>query len=288
MNELELLRDFGAQTRLPEPAELAGARDRVLAALTQEPGSTQGRGSARTWRFVRGGVTVAAAAAIAAAALVVTHVTASPPVLTARLTAEQILDRAAAAVLEQPTVIPRPDQFVYHKTYDSGAIQQSWISVDGTRNGLIAENHGPREIVKGCAPGHRCTPVPDYYPSIPATRSGILAWLRQLRGIDIPDTPAGYGSAAADALDFVYLTSAQQHALYRFLAESRKFTAVPSIRDALGRPGVGVAWTIDDVRYTLIFDAKSYVYLGFSEGLPHSGAAIETVAIVDHVGDLPR
>jgi hypothetical protein len=109
-----------------------------------------------------------------------------------------------------------------------------------------------------------------------------------VRGISVPDTPAGYGSAAADALNFVYLTPAQQHALYQFLADSRKFTAVPSIRDALGRPGVGVAWTIDDVTFTLIFDAKNYAYLGTSQGLPHSGNAIETIAIVDRVGELPR
>jgi hypothetical protein len=282
MNELEMLREAGAQTRLPEPAELAAARARVLA------GVTRGRESTRSRRLVLGGVTVAAAAAITAAVLVVTRAPAAPPVITARLTAEQVLDRAAAAALKQPAVRPRPDQFVYHKAYDSGRQQQSWISVDGTRNGLITEDIGLRETVKGCAAGHRCTPVPDYFPSIPATRAGILTWLGQLRGVDIPDTAAGYGSAAADALDFVYLTPAQQHALYRFLAESHKFTAVPFIRDALGRPGVGVAWTIDDVRFTLIFDAKNYAYLGFSEGLPHSGAAIEKIAIVDRVGELPR
>src|SRR6266702_8322379 len=164
MNELEMLRDLGAQTRLPEPAELAAARARVLA------GVTRGRGSARGRRLVIGGVTVAAAAAIAAAVLVSARTPAAPPVISARLTAEQVLDRAAAAALKQPTVKPRPDQFVYHKEYDSGAIQQSWISVDGTRNGLITEDIGLRETVKGCAPGHRCTPVPHYFPSIPATR----------------------------------------------------------------------------------------------------------------------
>jgi Sigma-70, region 4/Sigma-70 region 2 len=71
-----------------------------------------------------------------AAALVFTWAPASPPATIARLTAEQVLDRAAAAALKQPTVIPRPDQFVYHKEYDSGQIHQTWISVDGTRNGL--------------------------------------------------------------------------------------------------------------------------------------------------------
>jgi len=290
MNELEMLRELGAQTRLAEPAELAAARDRVLAGVTseRERGGARGHGGARGRRVVRGGVTVAAAAAIAAAALVVTRMTAGPPVIAARLTAEQVLDRAAAAALKQPTVIPRPDQFVYHKTYDSGAIQQSWISVDGTRDGMIFENNGPRGPWPGCAPGHRCTPVPDYFPSIPTTRAGIVAWLARVRKTNVPDTPAGYGSAAADALDFVYLTPAQQHALYRFLAQSHKFTAVPFIRDGLGRPGVGVAWTLNDVRFTIIFDAKTYLYLGFSEGFPRSGAAIEKIAIVDRVGEVPR
>jgi hypothetical protein len=279
MNELELLRELGAQTPLPEPAELAGARDRVLAGVTPEPRSTRSR------RFALGGVTAAAAAV--AAALVFTWAPASPPATIARLTAEQVLDRAAAAALKQPTVIPRPDQFVYHKMYDSGQIHQTWISVDGTRDGLTITD-GLRGVLPGCAPGHRCTPVPDYFPSIPATRADLVAWLARVRQSGVPDTPAGYGSAVGDALDRVYLTPAQQHALYTFLARSHKFTAVPFIRNPLGRPGVGVAWTLNDVTFTLVFDARSYAYLGFSEGSPRSGAVIERIAIVDRAGELPR
>lgn len=145
-----------------------------------------------------------------------------------------------------------------------------------------------RESCRAARPGHRCTPVPDYFPSIPATKPGIVAWLARVRKAGVPDTPAGYGSAAADALDVVYLTPAQQHALYTFLARSRKFTAVPFIRDPLGRPGVGVAWTLNDVTFTLVFNAKTYRYLGLSQGFPHGGSAIEKIAIVDRVGDLPR
>ncbi len=61
-----------------------------------------------------------------------------PGVQTARLTAAEVLDRAAASALARPTVVPRPGQFVYWKTVDSGhGIAETWHSVDGSRNGFV-------------------------------------------------------------------------------------------------------------------------------------------------------
>lgn len=156
MNDLDLIRDSAPEAPLLTLSELSIPRERVLAV-------TQGRhafrhGPAR--RIVIGGVTVAAAAAITAGVLVGTKGT-TPVVVTvpAKLTAREVLDRAASAALKEPVVVPQDDQFVYAKVVGPGGVAElSWLSVDGTRNGLTESPMNgkmQKSVQLGCVNGVR-------------------------------------------------------------------------------------------------------------------------------------
>ena len=171
MNDLDLVRELTIpDAPLLLPAELAGARQRVLA---QIPARRPPRRHRRRMRpVVLAAVTAGAAAAVAAGFLAGTRAPGRPaapapsPAADAHLTAVQVLDRAAAAALAEPAVIPRPEQFVYTEV-DEGApgtagsvIVQTWLSVDGTRNGLsvTTAGHGKTSSTQllGCSGGqHR-------------------------------------------------------------------------------------------------------------------------------------
>ena len=159
MNDLELLRECAPDAPLPSITELSASRERVLAGM-------QGRhafrhGPAR--RIAIGGVTVAAAAAITAGVLVggTTPAVVTVPVM---LTAREVLDHAATAALRETTVVPREDQFVYTKDVSpGGVVQLSWLSVDGTRNGLTESPVNGRlqkSVQLGCVNGSRTYRLP--------------------------------------------------------------------------------------------------------------------------------
>src|ERR1700748_36045 len=156
MNDLDLIRDFAPDAPLLSLSELSVPRERVLT-------ETQGRHAFRrgpAWRIVLGGVTVAAAAAITAGMLAGTHRTA-PALVTvpAKLTAREVLEHAASAALKEPAVVPRDDQFVYTKVVGGGGVvEQSWLSVGGTRNGLTESPMNgklQKSVQLGCFNGAR-------------------------------------------------------------------------------------------------------------------------------------
>jgi hypothetical protein len=57
-------------------------------------------------------------------------------------------------------------------------------------------------------------------------------------------------------------------AVYRFLATVPGLTVIHNVRDAAGRPGVGLAWSLGRSRAMNIFDPRTYVYLGAQPGEP--------------------
>jgi hypothetical protein len=168
MNDLDLIRDFAPEAPLLSNSELSEARHRVLTTIARgraasasgvrPPRAELRPGLAR--RIAIGGVTVAAAAAITAGVLVATNRT-TPAVVTvpATLTAREVLNQAAAAALRQHAVVPREDQFVYTKDVSpGGVVQLSWLSVDGTRNGLTESPMNGRlqkSVQLGCVNGVR-------------------------------------------------------------------------------------------------------------------------------------
>ncbi len=168
MNDLEVLRECVPDAPLLSSAELSEARHRVLTTIARgraasasgvrPPRAELRPGLAR--RIVIGGVTVAAAAAITAGVLAGTHRTTPAPVtVPATLTAREVLEHAATAALKEPAVVPRHDQFVFTKVVGlGGVVEQSWLSVDGTRNGLIEtpmNGKMQKTVQLGCVNGSR-------------------------------------------------------------------------------------------------------------------------------------
>ena len=317
MNDLELLRQLGDETRLPEPGETAAARARLLARLAQDP-------VARRRRLLSfGGVSVAAAA-VAAGVLITAPGGATSPggTISVHLTAKQVLDRAAAAALSEPTVIPQPDQFVYTKdTNDYGAatgvrslVSEYWHSVDGLRNSLITStltytdgrtSHSS-QIYPGCRNGHynsggtpapvvtpgqtvpsnpvsagACTAWPAFLPDMPTTASAMLRYLERTQGVK-PGDPASLFHAIAEMGSEYYLP-AQQAALYQLLATTPGLTVVQNVHDVAGRPGVGIQASVFNM--VLIFDPQTYASLGYN--FQGGGGATLQIAIVDQVDQLP-
>jgi hypothetical protein len=165
MNDLDLIRDFAPNAPLLSLSELSVPRERVLTEMqgrhafrpaAAERRRAKRRGPAR--RIVIGGVTVAAAAAITTGVLAGGK---TPAVVTvpAKLTAREVLEHAASAALKQPVVVPRDDQFVYTKVVGGGGVvEQSWLSVDGTRNGLTESPMNgklQKSVQLGCVNGAR-------------------------------------------------------------------------------------------------------------------------------------
>jgi len=131
----------------------------------------------------------------------------SPPragtVQAAQLTAVQVLDRAAASALGQPTTVPRPDQFIYWKTVGSlYGTAETWHSIDGSRNGLVL-SQGKKVMLWGCSDGwqtvqpdpgsglkpvtQRCIATPAYLPHMPASASEMQDYLARNFGSGLHD-----------------------------------------------------------------------------------------------------
>jgi len=243
------------------------------------------------------------------------------PVITV-LTAKQVLDSAATAALSHPGAAPRPDQFVYTKVGDGvGHVAQSWLSVDGSRNGLV-EAPGPdgTTTVLGCVNGNRqirlpgyngkpytgpakpkapvpldgpvvtepCTPQPAFLPALPTTASAMPAYLAKqgVRLNDINDLAKVVGGMFQSD----YLLPAQRAALYEFLATTPGLTLERNVKDVTGRPGIGVGWSFMGSKAMLVFDPGTYTLLGITtrgEQGQVGGAALLQMAITNQAGQQP-
>src|SRR5579862_124094 len=260
MNELELVRELDDEIALPEVSELSFGRETLL----------EGIASARRRR--RQGRLGLACAALAAAATVLILRSPPPrhhlPPASAGVTATQLLERAAFVVLHTAAPRPRGDQFVYTEVRAIGGgvtLTRSWLSVDGTRDSLIA-GHTLYGCVSGRlslphSAGRPCAPAPAYFPNMPTRASRMLAFLKRTQGVR-PSNLNDLAKTVGSMLDSDYVLPAQQAALFDFLAHTRGISLVPNVDDAAGRSGIGVRWSIGNTRSMLIFDPTSYRYLG--------------------------
>jgi hypothetical protein len=270
---------------------------------------------------------LAAAAAVAAAAVVAVTVLStgdrsSAPVgpATLRLTAVQVLDSAAAAALREPAVLPRPGQFYYLEVVAGGGwMTRTWRSVDGSRNGMeldITPQQAVqyRNVIHGCRGGkpavrlggdggnkrQSCRTQPAYLPGLPGPSSGMDEFLaRVMNGFSYgtPLTardlrnPVIRQKVVSHVLETNYLLPAQRAALYKYLAATAGLKVVADVPDATGRRGVAVTWPGPRFSGYLIFDPKTYAYLGMREVSTDGSIANDTTlvsaAIVDHVGQRP-
>jgi hypothetical protein len=306
----------------PDSAEAVSLYRQIV-----RPGASAGTAS-RPRRRITIAVLTGAVAAGVAAGLTLTLLPAGPhpggQQGSVYLTARQVLDKAAATALAEPVLVPRPDQFVYSKTWSPGGVYQSWLSVDGRRDSLVRFNGGrSSEVQLGCPNGHRqyrepgyngkpyhpgpganpkaqvpddgplvtvpCTPEPAYFPDMPTSSSLMPAYLAKIKGIRL-DNLNDLGKTVGEMLEKNYILPAQRSALYEFLATIPGLTVEHRVHDISGRPGVGIAWSFSGGRDMIILDPSSYALLGLDTwGVSGqaAGDALQQIALVDQAGQLP-
>jgi hypothetical protein len=277
MDELTMVRDLGRQVPLPDADRLAPARALLLAEVL-----TEARPRRRSRRLIAG-LTTAGLAAAAAAVLIV-----AAPAHQADPTPTDFLYAAADAVLAQPDVVPRPDQFVYVDfRMIGGKRYESWSSIDGKHDGLTDGPDG-RRIDRACPDGKPdaipeqgggCVPNPRYLPDMPADTDAMIAWLRERNP---NDSQANITNGIAKdimslSMNF-WLRSEQRAALYRAATQLPGLRLVPDSTDAAGRKGTGVTWERAEGDIMWIFDPATHILIG-------SPGYTSSMALVDKVGD---
>jgi hypothetical protein len=246
--------------------------------------------------------------------------------------AAEILQGAASHAQSQPALKVGDNQFIYVSSVsttrqlpqgegsDPGAgtvsarQRQIWLSVDGTRDGVLRER--PKSGVgswtnmplPGCRNGisintkggktfrQPCTPNANYRGDLPTDPKTMLALLYKLgTGTKNPRDQEAF-TAAGDLILQAYLAPSALAAVFGALAKIPGTTVVGNVADEAGRTGVAIAMTdVQGARTELIFDRQSHAFLGerqvevkTQDGLKagqvlYSMAQLQ-VAVVDEVG----
>ena len=206
-------------------------------------------------------------------------------------------------------------------------VQLSWLSVDGTRNGLTESPMNgklQKNVQLGCVNGSRkirtpgrdgkplkgghkpiplkspvpmdgpvvtvpCTPERAFFPDMPTTAAAMGPYLERTQGIH-RDNLNDLAKTVGFILNDDYILPAQRAALYQYLAATPGLTVERHVRDVSGRPGIGVVWHFYGSKAMNIFDPHTFAYLGMTtwgEQGQMGGAALVRTAIVDRAGELP-
>jgi hypothetical protein len=258
-------------------------------------------------RWLRPGLAAAAVATAVALTFVVTGNGGRSAPAPAASQATKLLQNIALAA--EKTAVPtgvRNDQYVYIReegaSLGSGkppaleplSRNEFWLSVDGTRPGLVNEPGMHNVPLAAGPPGSTDTRSYRYLQTLPTDPDQMLKWLRT----------HSTGGKSTDQNAFVEVETliagtlpppAVSAALYRAAAKIPGVVVVPDAVDAIGRHGVAVARVGDDKLLELIFDKKTYIYLGHREiaadttswqkkGQTVAMTAIEQRTIVDKPG----
>jgi hypothetical protein len=241
--------------------------------------------------------------------------------------ASGVLLLAAQHAEATPLAAARDNQFVYvesvevrsktgkdGKTRVEGPVRvRTWLSVDGTRDGLVTEDTGARTKLSGCRDGLRaetidrpdttpkvpCVPEPAYqHTDVPTDPDGLLTYLYDPGDnhdhyvwILEPGSRKGrYVKISEDQRAFMRLAGllwqnhspAVQAAAFRAAARIPGVELRPAVTDAAGRAGVAVTRTEIGVREELVFAPGTYAFLG------HNSIAAEyRVTGPEHTGQPP-
>jgi hypothetical protein len=315
-------------------AEIAAERDAgTTPRRATVPGSRRQPAVPRPRRLVRWGMAGAAlAAAATAAAIMLPSVLAGPPSSPARnarppsspagavrppATAAAVLLRAARATAAIPDLHPRPDQFIYTDSVSRYVTQhnrlfvtRAWLSADGWHGGLILQRwaastrwyHGLGQPDCRTLPHSNwnykanCPLPPAYVTNLPRT---LTAMKRYLLSSD-PRVPPAVGAMQA-IVSSLYQSLVPHRAaalMFRALSQIEGIKVINHATTLAGRNGIGVAayYPAHGTRYELIFDPRTYLYIGDSEIALNStympkgtvnGNAVLQIAVVDKAGQLP-
>ncbi|MCE6994675.1 CU044_5270 family protein [Saccharothrix sp. S26] len=306
MDDLHLLRELGDETPLPDQASLAPARAAFVAGLT--------RSRPRKRRTLAAASAIGLAAAVAATITLVPTTQPAPggQAISATTTssatpvepvtdAVRLLTFAAETARADPSAPPRPDQFVYTRsTAPGGAEREIWLSVDGTRDGVLKNPEPPEPIrLAGCVNGQRdvfkdpavvlgtepCDPRPAYRSDLPTDVDAMLAYL----DANASGAPGSVNARGKDILSLIneyLLPPLSRAALYEAATRIPGLSVVQDARDAAGRPGVGITWPVPEGSpkaqpVVIVFDAQTYDLLGTNFH------AITEQSVVDQAGQRP-
>ena len=312
MNDLDLMTGFRADTPPADQHTLNRAR----AAMFRAPAPPKSR---LAWRVVP--------AAGLAAALAVTGVVLRPggsaepppaaigprPVVKPLSESAKVLQLAAAEARREPLLPARDDQFVYVETIISFANSESngdgtagkylpaeprrrwaWLSVDGSQDGLAREAPVTSHTVP--SGGDNLSRTDGYRNDLPTDAKAMRVLLYSAQRGD-QSADAGAFKQVGGLLREQYVPPASVAALFDAAATIPGTTVVRQV-DMAGRHGVAVSRTEDGIRSDLIFDARTYHYLGerdvvvgssppFPKGVVIGSTAQLRIAVVDRAGQLP-
>lgn len=175
-------------------------------------------------------------------------------------------------------------------------LREAWISFDGSRQGRVREVTGKPRFVSA---GQRAGWVAAGSPPLPkagrvedSTLSGGGGFLdaadlptepaalrrlieaREIPGVEGPPGEAETFVLIGDMLRETYLPPAVRAAIYELTAELPGVELLGEVRDPVGRPGTGIAFTDRKrgTRQELIFDPDDSTLLGERVSIVRSGA----------------
>ncbi|MFF3376026.1 CU044_5270 family protein [Streptomyces sp. NPDC002680] len=232
-------------------------------------------------------------------------------------TATTLLENIALAAegTELPSGV-RDDQFVYIKsrvaylTYTNGGPgkldpvhdRETWLSVDGVRDGLLEEDKEGHEhqvlSFEGDLLPKPKTPSATSYRSLsklPTDPDKMLAWLYETVAKEVdneqPDKDYRAFVLFGDLIRETLMPPKVGAALYRAAAKIPGVEVVPDVKDAAGRTGIAVTRTgADGEEEQLIFDRKKYTFLGerlLDDGKLAGSSSVLERAVVDRTGQRP-
>ena len=222
-------------------------------------------------------------------------------------TATAVLDRIAQAAAAGPAVKVRPDQYFYVKAQVTGTSTfarsgevEGWIAQSQSKESLWRDNGHTEALQAGTVAsagfggpiiGLTMSAPPDmlsrdkllypsyaYLQSLPANPRQLLNLIqRQITPVGTDDVEAFL--AIGQLLSTTVLPSRTAAALYRAAALIPGVRVVPGATDALGRPGIGIAYTYVGVRdgFRLseewIFSTSTFQFLGARTSTTSTSAA---------------
>jgi hypothetical protein len=292
MTELELIEEMYAEVPGPTEARVAAVRARVLDEVTRpaQPGlrarPARGAGAGRglgpvTWPRLAwtGAVAVAVVILLILTGVVPLRGTPAQPA-----SAAELLDRAAAAALAQPSPTDRQliytRSVIYYATYPQhtgGPIghitvrQQEWqpptspngiyrtspCVVDGNPQGSGACNYQG-----GYAPGARAYSTYAGLRTLPTSADALLAYLAQIPSAGQNRYDREWLGANGIASLNPVLPPRFAAALFRAVTQIPGTALVPTATDAAGARGIGIARTAAGMRVELIFNPGTYRLIG--------------------------
>ncbi|WP_371749831.1 CU044_5270 family protein [Streptomyces sp. NBC_01283] len=315
-DELELLRDWDADTAPLSEAARAKARHRLLntmAHVQRRPDSAPSRRHA-----LRLATAAVVAVAVTGTAVLMTEDGAgegdrpdradrAPGAASPRMgnvSAATVLNGAAAQTGEdEKTVAPRDDQFIYSKRIiketerKTGEVKTyedvNWDSVDGSKRSLTMEL-GRMIWEEPLKKGEGVWP-PREWSKLKKLPTDPKKLIPAIVGVGTSSMPLSDFTAhewfdayfmLGELLKSPVLPQGLRPAAYEALALVPGVKAIAGVKDSAGRMGVGISFPKSPLgkgRY-LIFDAKSYAFLGFRDERT-SASGDETYIQLSHVVD---